>query len=91
MNTDGLADYIAEGAELSKTQAQRIIKCVEEGIIAGLKKDGHLRLRIGTFNVKQRDARMGRNPRTGEVVQIAARKAVSFKVGKKLKSGTHKK
>ena len=70
----------------SKAAAERACDAVLEGISQGLKKDHRVQLvGFGTFSVRQRKARAGRNPQTGEKIRIKASRTVSFKVGKKLK------
>jgi len=70
----------------TKAGADRAVQAVLAAIGKGLKKDGAVSLvGFGTFKVKTRAARMGRNPQTGESIKIAARKVVSFKAGTDLK------
>lgn len=70
----------------TKAGADRMLQAVLGGILSGLKKQGSVSLvGFGTFKVKTRAARMGRNPKTGESIKIAARKAVTFKASKELK------
>ncbi|MCK6439950.1 MAG: HU family DNA-binding protein [Planctomycetes bacterium] len=70
----------------SKASAERACDAVLEGIEQGLKKDQKVQLvGFGTFAVRQRKARTGRNPQTGEQIKIKASRTVSFKVGKALK------
>lgn len=81
-----LVEFIAEQADLTKADAGRALDAVMQGIIAGLKKEGKVALvGFGTFTAKEREAREGRNPQTGEPVQIAARVVPGFKAGNKLK------
>jgi len=70
----------------TKAGADRALQAVLDGITSGLKKQGSVSLvGFGTFKVKTRPERMGRNPKTGESIRIAARKAVTFKASKELK------
>ncbi len=70
----------------SKAAAERAINAVLEGIESGLKKDGGVQLiGFGTFSVKTRAARKGRNPATGEEIKIKASRTVGFKAGLALK------
>ena len=86
MTKSNLVDYIAEHANLTKNDASKALDAVLEGITEGLKKEGKVSfVGFGTFNAKEREARTGRNPQTGEPVQIAARVIPSFKAGAKLK------
>ena len=81
-----LVEFIAENADLTKADAARALDAVVEGITEGLKKTGKVALvGFGTFTAKEREAHMGRNPQTGEAVEIAARIVPSFKAGNKLK------
>ena len=81
-----LVDFIAEKADLTKADAARALEAVMEGVTAGLKESGKVTLvGFGTFTAKEREARTGRNPQTGETVEIAARVVPGFKAGSKLK------
>lgn len=81
-----LVEFIAENADLTKADATRALDAVVEGITEGLKKTGKVTLvGFGTFTAKEREAHMGRNPQTGEDIEIAARIVPSFKAGNKLK------
>ncbi len=91
MSKQELVDYMAENAGLSKADATRALDAFMEGIKEGLKKDKKVALvGFGTFEAKDRPAREGRNPLTGETVQIAAKVAVTFKAGSKLKEAVNK-
>ncbi|MFA6342989.1 MAG: HU family DNA-binding protein [Fibrobacteraceae bacterium] len=75
----------------TKVSAERAVAAVIEGITTGLKKDGNVQLiGFGTFQVKERSARMGRNPKTGVAMKIKASKTVSFKAGAALKETAKK-
>ena len=81
-----LVDFIAEKADLTKADAGRALDAMMEGATKGLKESGKVTLvGFGTFSAKKREARTGRNPQTGETVQIAARVVPGFKAGNKLK------
>ena len=81
-----LVEFIAENADLTKAEAARALEAMVEGVTEGLKKTGKVTLvGFGTFSAKKREAHMGRNPQTGESVEIAARVVPSFKAGNKLK------
>ena len=81
-----LVEYIAENAGLTKADAARALEAMLEGVTKGLKEEGKVTLvGFGTFTAKEREARTGRNPQTGEEVQIAARVVPGFKAGNKLK------
>ncbi len=86
MNKSELVDAVADSADLSKASAARAVDAVVEAITATLKKgDTVALLGFGTFLVRDRAARSGRNPRTGETIQIKASKVPAFKAGKALK------
>lgn len=86
MNKQGLVDAVAQAASLKKSHAEGAIDAVLQCISTSLKKGNDVRLvGFGTFRVAQRAASEGRNPRTGETIQIAARKVPRFRAGKELK------
>ena len=81
-----LVQFIAESADLTKADAARALDAMVEGVTKGLKENGKVTLvGFGTFTAKEREAHMGRNPQTGEAVEIAARVVPGFKAGNKLK------
>ena len=87
MNKTELVAAIADSADLTKKDAEKALKAFTDAVTAELKKGGKVQLvGFGTFSSKKRAARNGRNPRTGETVKIAARKAVTFKAGTALKN-----
>ncbi len=87
MNKGELINKMAEDTNLSKTQASEalnaVINCIEETL-----KDGNKvsLVGFGTFTVTTRNARTGRNPKTGEAIQIPSKNVVKFKPGKELAS-----
>ncbi len=86
MNKSELIDAIAEAADLPKSSAGRALDAALEAITAALKKGDTVSLvGFGTFVAKQRAARTGRNPKTGEELTIKASVAPTFKPGKGLK------
>jgi len=88
MNKSQLIEHLVESGHCGDTKAacERVLGAVLEGIKKGLKKDGTVQLiGFGTFAVKKRKARKGRNPRTGETIKIKASKTVGFRPGKGLK------
>ena len=86
MNKADLIESIANSADLSKASAGRALDAAIEAITKALKKGDTITLvGFGTFSVRHRKARMGRNPRTGEEIQIKASKVPGFKPGKALK------
>ena len=95
MNKTDLIDKLADSTSLSKADAGRAIDAlfdVNKGIIAGTLKSGS-KVQItgfGTFETRQRGARIGRNPRTGDKIQIPASVSPAFRAGKGLKDGVKK-
>jgi len=86
MNKTELIAAIADKAELSKKDSEKALKAFVDVVTEELKKEHKIQLvGFGTFEVSSRSARTGKNPRTGEVVEIAACKAPKFKAGKALK------
>ena len=86
MNKSELVDAIADATDGSKADAQRHLDAVLDAISGALKKGDSVQLTgFGTFEVRQRSARTGRNPQTGEEIKIKATKAPAFKAGKGLK------
>ena len=86
MNKTELIEKIAAGAELSKADAKKALDATVEAIKEELANGGKVQLvGFGTFEVAERPAREGRNPRTGETMKIAASKTPKFKAGKALK------
>jgi len=86
MSKTDLVNYIAEEAGLTKADATRAMDALMNGVVKGLKESGKVTITgFATFAAKEKEATTGRNPRTGETVQIAARTAVTIKAGSKLK------
>lgn len=86
MNKTELIDAIVAGAELSKKDAKAALEATLDAISESLKKGDAVQLiGFGTFKVNERNARTGRNPRTGEEIKIAASKVPAFVAGKALK------
>ena len=86
MNKSELIVALAQKAELSKKDAEKALSAFLEVVTEQLKAGEKVQLvGFGTFEAKERPARVARNPRTGEEITIAASKAASFKVGKALK------
>ena len=81
---------VAEAADISKAAAGRAVDAVFDGITGSLKGGDSVTLvGFGTFSVSDRAARSGRNPRTGETIQIKASKMPKFKAGKALKDAVN--
>jgi len=90
MNKSELIDAIANSANLSKADAGRALDGLVAAITKTLKKGGTVSLvGFGTFSVRKRAARTGRNPRTGETIKIKASKNPAFKAGKALKDAVN--
>ena len=86
MTKDELIEKVASGASLSKADAGRVINTTIDSITSALKKGHSVTLvGFGTFKISKRKARKGRNPRTGEVINIKAAKVPRFTAGKGLK------
>ena len=91
MNKNDLIAAVADGTGLSKVDAAKSVDSVFDTITASLKSGGEVRLvGFGTFSVANRAASEGRNPRTGEKIQIPASKQPKFKAGKGLKDAVNK-
>ena len=92
-----LVEDVARAAELTKKDAERLVEIVFESIIETLNQGEKIELRgFGSFRVRERGARRGRNPKTGDPVSIPAKRVPYFKPGKELKelindenSGSH--
>ena len=86
MNKTELIAVVAEKAELSKKDAEKAIKAFTDAVSEELVKGGKIQLvGFGTFEVRERAEREGKNPATGEAIHIAATKVPAFKAGKALK------
>jgi DNA-binding protein HU-beta len=88
MNKSELISKVAELSELSKKDATKAVESVFEAISDALKGGDKVQLvGFGNFEVRERSARKGRNPQTGQEIEIAASKVPAFKPGKALKDG----
>lgn len=87
MTKSDLIQRLAEhNPHLTLKEVEKIVNTIFERITQALKEDGRVELRgFGAFSVKHRDARKGRNPRTGETVYVEAKKMPFFKTGKALR------
>ncbi len=86
MNKSELINAVAEKAALSKKDSESAVTAALDAIAAALAEGDEVRLvGFGTFEVKKREARIGRNPKTKEEIQIPATKIPAFKPGKALK------
>lgn len=90
MNKSELIDTIAKDSDMSKADSEKvlnsILSTITEAVTAG---DKVTLIGFGTFSVSERAARKGRNPQTGETLQIPAKKIVKFKAGSKLIDATN--
>ena len=90
MNKTELIVALAQKADLSKKDAEKAINAFVEVVTESLKAGEKVQLvGFGTFEAKDRPARVARNPRTGEEIQIEASKTASFKAGKALKDSVN--
>jgi DNA-binding protein HU-beta len=90
MNKSELIDAIADNSGLSKADAGRAVDALVKSVTKALKKGDTVSLvGFGTFSVRKRAARTGRNPRTGDAIKIKASKNPAFKAGKALKDAVN--
>jgi len=90
MNKGEFVDAVAAKGELSKADAANAVDAVLDAVTEAMKQGDQVTLvGFGTFLVRKREARTGRNPRTGEPLQIAASNVPSFKAGKALKDAVN--
>ncbi len=90
MNKSELVDAIADAADLSKASAGRALDAAVDAVANALSNGDQVSLvGFGTFSVKHRAARTGRNPQTGAEIQIKAANVPSFKAGKALKDAVN--
>ncbi len=92
MNKTELISVVAEKAQMTKKDAEKAVNAVLAAVEGALAKGDKVQLvGFGTFEVRQRAARTGRNPQTGKEIKIAATKVPAFKPGKALKEAVVKK
>ena len=90
MNKQELVEKVASKAEITKAEAAKAVNATLESITEGLVADGKVVLvGFGSFEVRARSAREGRNPRTGDKIKIAATKVPAFKPGKDMKEAVN--
>ena len=90
MNKNDLVGQVAQDTGLSKVDAARAVDSVFDNIAGSLRSKGEVRLvGFGTFSVSHRKATTGRNPRTGETIQISASNQPKFKAGEALKDAVN--
>ena len=90
MNKSALTDYVAKHAKLSKAISEKAVGAIFQGISQSLKQGKDTRIiGFGSFTVANRAARKGRNPRTGDPIQIPAKMVPKFRPGKKLRQAVN--
>jgi DNA-binding protein HU-beta len=90
MNKSELVDAVADHADLTRAAAARAVDAVLSNVTTALKQGDQVTLvGFGTFEVRSRKARTGRNPKTGEEIEIKASKSPTFKAGKALKDAVN--
>ena len=88
MNKSNLITTLSEKEKLTEKDASRIINLVFDDFTDALKNGDRIEIRgFGSFSVREYDGYKGRNPKTGEVVEVKPKKGAFFKVGKELKKG----
>ncbi|MDS1030271.1 HU family DNA-binding protein [Bacillota bacterium LX-D] len=88
MNKTDLVSSVAEKAEITKKEAEKVVNALFDTISDALAQGDKVQLvGFGTFEVRERASRTGRNPKTGEEINIPATKVPAFKPGKALKDG----
>lgn len=92
MNKRELIETVSSKAEITKKEADAVVNATLDGIIEGLASEGKVIIPgFGSFEVRNKTAREARNPRTGEKIKIAAKRAPTFKPGKAMKDAVEKK
>jgi len=90
MNKSELVDAVAESADLPKSTAAKAVDAFVDTVTDALKKGDQVTVvGFGTFQVRHRDARTGRNPQTGDKIRIPASNVPGFKAGKALKDAVN--
>jgi DNA-binding protein HU-beta len=90
MNKGELIEAVAAAADLTKADATKAVEAVVDSITRALRKGEQVSIiGFGSFSVKSRAARQGRNPKTGETIQISASRVPGFKAGKALKDAVN--
>ncbi len=94
MTKADLIDEVSRAVELGRKDSEVIVETILDSIVKALRSDDKIEIRgFGSFRTRQRNARIGRNPKTGEQVQVPAKKVPYFKPSKELKdlvNGTHR-
>ena len=92
MNKHELIETVSANAQITKKEADLVVNATLDAIISGLAAEGKVIIPgFGSFEVRNKTAREGRNPRTGEKMTIAAKRAPAFKPGKAMKDAVEKK
>tara|TARA_R110002072_G_scaffold238329_1_gene395709 strand:- start:47842 stop:48114 length:273 start_codon:yes stop_codon:yes gene_type:complete len=90
LNKQQLIENISNSADISKVAAAKALEAFTSSIQSAMEKNDTVSLiGFGTFSVKSRAERNGRNPKTGEIIKIQASKSVGFKAGKNLKNAVN--
>lgn len=88
MTKADLIEEVARAVEVTRKESEAIVEVIFDSIVASLRAGEKIEIRgFGSFRTRQRDARTGRNPKTGEKVEVPARKIPYFKPSKELKDG----
>lgn len=91
MTKADLVERVAKEADMTKKDAEQLVEIVFDTIISTLNKGEKIELRgFGSFRLREREARKGRNPKTGDAVKIPAKRVAYFKPGKELKELVNK-
>ena len=86
MTKADIVEQVSREAEMTKKDAEQLVEIVFDSIVGSLNKGEKIELRgFGSFRVRERNARKGRNPKTGAAVSIPAKRVAYFKPGKELK------
>jgi DNA-binding protein HU-beta len=86
MTKADLIDSLSNALDLPKGQAERLVNAVFDDVVSALRRGEKVNIAgFGSFNVSERKARTGRNPKTGDPIDIPASKSAKFKAGKALK------
>lgn len=91
MTKADLINLISEKANITRVKAETVVNTIFDSMVDSLKKDDRIEIRgFGSFVNKKYNARKGRNPRTGEVINVTEKKSPRFKVGKELNKDINK-
>ncbi|MGH9489479.1 MAG: HU family DNA-binding protein [Terriglobales bacterium] len=90
MTKADLIEQVAQAATVTRKDSERIVEAILESIVQSLRAGDKIEIRgFGSFRTRQRQARLGRNPKTGEKVPVPARRVPFFKPSKELKDGVN--